>query len=231
MLAPTALWFLPLKQVKQRSHRQQSPENLPVPFIFSFSLQQTSPHSFMRMCSPAYRFSNICETCTHKGTGIYTRGGLNTLHMFSTSLVWHLQEHGNLCDWKTRLWLWSGFVTFCSEMSTNYTATEQSAAGGAATVLFWKCVISCCCLPILVQTDVFLKMLTAAHEPCDRVDVSVGATAPTMPLESSGSQWGQWAVSLYSAERDGVWTLSQRIMSAMQTLFFTYFMFLGKALN
>lgn len=52
----------------------------------------------------------------------YTKGRFNIRHMFSMSLVWHLQEHGDLCDWESRLWLWSRFMTYCSEMSTDYIA-------------------------------------------------------------------------------------------------------------
>lgn len=87
MLAPTALWFL-----------------RPNCFYGSLSL-----------CVRMFWLHVVATTflrCfqSHKATDTQTntmRGIFNTLHMFVRSLVWHLQEHGNLCDWKSRLWLWS----------------------------------------------------------------------------------------------------------------------------
>lgn len=61
--------------------------------------------------------------------------------MFSVSLVWHLQQHGNFFDYKSRLWLWNGFMAFCSAVSTE-----------SDVVLFWKQSNICWYVPLLLET-------------------------------------------------------------------------------
>lgn len=132
MLAPTVLWFVTLKQVIQRSHQQQRQHKSFGSFHFFHFLCSKLVYilSWVWFCLRIISATFLkCETnCSQsdlhtqrdRHTHIYTRGRFNILHMFSMSLMWHLQEHGNLCDWKSRLWLWSRFMTFCSTVSTDY---------------------------------------------------------------------------------------------------------------
>lgn len=63
-----------------------------------------------------------------------------TPHVFRVPCV-TLQQHGNFFDYKSRLWLWSGFMAFCSAVSTE-----------SDVVLFWKQSNICWYVPLLVET-------------------------------------------------------------------------------
>lgn len=73
---------------------------------------------------------SMSETCTREGTDLYTRGGFNTLHMARLGL---LQDNGNSCDWKCRLWFLSGIMTLCSRMSTDYMVGSNTTIRGMSS--------------------------------------------------------------------------------------------------
>lgn len=123
--------------------------------FFSFLCGKLVNRMFLTACY----FSNSSQTCTHKGMDIYTRGGFNILHM---SLMWLLQEHGNLCDWKSRLWFWSGFMTSCRKMSDDRLYGTICGMLSGHCLCFGNNSLSNRYLPILVQIDFILNMLPAA---------------------------------------------------------------------
>lgn len=134
----------------------KAPKCLSVPFIFfSFLCGKLVYRMFWTACY----FSNSSQTCTHKGTDIYTRGGFNIHHV---SLMWLLQEHRNLCDWKSRLWVWSGFMTFCRKMSDDRLYGTICGMLSGHRLCFGNNSFSDRYLPTLVQIDFILNMLPAA---------------------------------------------------------------------
>ena len=133
----SAISKIPLKLVTQRSH-QQGPTGLSIPLLWLF-LVVTSQHSSWEClwmhCSNISEMWLISQhTKGHTDRRIHKRQVYRP-HMFSMSHMWHLQEHGNLCDWKSRLWLWSRFMTFCSAMCTDYMHPSCCMMGSHC---FWK---------------------------------------------------------------------------------------------
>lgn len=122
---------------------------------------------------------SMSETCTREGTDLYTRGGFNILHMSRMGL---LQDSGNSCDWKCRLWFSSGIMTLCRRMSSSQRFVLGTAYYPLSSSKTWtnRCETTALCVsartaPIETSSPLIsisfirhsLNIKNLAHHRCD----------------------------------------------------------------